>query len=146
MGRAISSAFQSGELESGCGSSMASSPPRTAVLVNTRQALSCRGLGLALRRMRGEVRQGETALVVPASDTAMVCAFLRQERARTPVVVVADAGGRFSHAQILVAARLTPDASLDRTYHGRTGLELLSRMAADTTAHAPRHDRTSSQR
>jgi hypothetical protein len=127
----VSRALHGRTFTPGCGSAAVVSAPGTAVLVNTRQALSCRGLGYALRRMQPLDHAGTATLVVPASDTSMVCPFLRQERVRTPVAVVDDPGQRLAGVRTMVAARMGSGMTLERTFSAATGLDLLSSIRLD---------------
>jgi len=71
-------------------SGMEDTPGRVALLVfaDAERALSCRRLGFGLRRaLRSAARQGgSVVLVVPVADTAIICDFLRRERAPISVL------------------------------------------------------------
>lgn len=113
-----------------CGGSLATETPRHAVLVNTRQALSCRDLGYLLRRLVSGAPAAAPWIMVPAADTAAVCPFLREERVRLPVAAVTDGADGLGDARMIVMARLGR-AGVDTTYFAPTGRAVLLQYQQD---------------
>jgi hypothetical protein len=125
----IARAVASPARRAGCGRP-AARQPRGVTFVNTRQALSCRDLGFALRRIERRDSTGGAIVAVPAGDTAEVCRFLRTERVAAPVLLMADPDGRLSGVRTLVSAVLDQNAEVARTYTAQTGVDLISRISA----------------
>jgi hypothetical protein len=114
-----------------CGAPPATGTPRHAVLVNARQALSCRDLGYLLRRLVPAPGSAPAPwIMVPAADTAAICPFLRQERVRLPVVAI-TAGDDLREVRTIVLARLGPGGP-DTTYFAPTGRAVLLQYQQDT--------------
>ncbi len=100
--------------------------PDLAMLVTVPQALSCRDLGFALRRLPGKAER--TWVVVPLADTADLCPFLRTERVRLPVMGVPDPSRRLSATRLVVAVR-RERGTPDRHLYGARGADLLRQLA-----------------
>ena len=94
-----------------CGSAPAR--PGRLLLVTARQCLSCRSMGLVMRRLAAA--EGEAlAIVVPARDAEAVCVFARQERLGSSVLTVPDGacptdelGDRFLYGELDVRGTVT---------------------------------------
>lgn len=125
----FSEALRSGAVVGACGGVAPVRAPSVAVLINARQCLSCRDLGYMLRRLPSHLHPGDDAvLVTPASDTAAVCPFLRQERIKFPVIATtADTSG-FSAAVVLTVAYLRPDTTVDSVHFALKGSDLLKQV------------------
>lgn len=115
-----------------CGGSLPAETPRHAVLVNTRQALSCRDLGYLLRRLAPRTETAAAPwIMVPAADTAAVCPFLREERVRLPVAAVTRDGAEgLREARTIVMGRMGP-AGADTMYFAPTGRAVLLQYQQD---------------
>lgn len=115
-----------------CGGTLAPEPPRVAVLVNARQALSCRDLGYLLRRVLpvGGSPAAAPWIMVPAADTTAVCGFLRQERVRLPVVAITGDGEALREARTITMARLGAERA-DTAYFAPTGRAVLLQYQQD---------------
>lgn len=95
--------------------------PGRMLLVTAKQCLSCRSMGLVMRRLAA-AGGAELAVVVPARDAEAVCAFARQEQVGTSVVTLPDRvfptgalGDRFLYGElddrgVVTRARLAADA------------------------------------
>lgn len=115
--------LRSGALRTACGSSPGASPKMLAH-VNARQSLSCRDLGFMLRRLPRE----RTWIVIPAADTAAVCAFLARERIPAPAFSHAGASGYVRESPTLTVAGLADSATVSAVYHGAQGAALLKQI------------------
>ena len=95
--------------------------PGRVLLVTAKHCLSCRSMGLVIRRL--EAAGGAAlAVVVPARDAEAVCAFARQEHVGASVVTLPDRvfptgalGDRFLYGELddrgaVARARLAADA------------------------------------
>ena len=103
-----------------CGPNRSSAQPSRMLLVTAKQCLSCRSMGLVMRRLatHGE----ELAVVVPARDAEAVCAFARQEHVEASVLALPDrafptgeVGERFLYGEVdgrgsVTRARFAADA------------------------------------
>lgn len=95
--------------------------PGRMLLVTAKQCLSCRSMGLVMRRLAA-ADGAELAVVVPARDAEAVCAFARQERFEASIVTLPDRvfptgalGDRFLYGEVddrgsVTRARLAADA------------------------------------
>ena len=104
-----------------CGPAPAPARPGRMLLVTAKQCLSCRSMGLLMRRLAVAGRGG-LAVVVPARDAGAVCAFARQERAGASVLALPDrlfpteeVGERFLYGEVdrrgaVTRARFAADA------------------------------------
>lgn len=106
-----------------CGSDPAptSARPDRMLLVTAKQCLSCRSMGLVMRRL-ATANGGELAVVVPARDAEAVCAFARQEHVGAAIVALPDrafpteaVGERFLYGEVdrtgaVTRARFAADA------------------------------------
>jgi hypothetical protein len=126
----LSAAVRERAFVAACGASLPAETPRHVVLVNARQALSCRDLGYLLRRL-APATEADAApwIMVPAGDTAAVCPFLRQERVRLPVAAVVG-GDSLREGRTIVMARLEPTA-VDTAYFAPTGRAVLLQYQQD---------------
>jgi len=70
-----------------CGPAPAPARPTRLLLVTAKQCLSCRSMGLIMRRL-AVTGPGDLAVFVPARDAEAVCAFARQERIEAPIIAV----------------------------------------------------------
>lgn len=128
----LSAALRDGSVVAACGGTLPAGTPRLALLVNARQALSCRDLGYLLRRVPSG-REGDGAgtwVMVPAADTASVCRFLKQEKVRLPVAALTQDGGSLRDLRTVVLTRLRA-AHADTSYHGPTGRAVLLKYQQD---------------
>lgn len=122
-------ALRSGAVVGACGAAAPARAPTVAVLVNARQCLSCRDLGYMLRRLPAHLHPGADAvLVTPASDTAAVCPFVRQERIKLPVVATTRDSFGFRNTAILTVAYLRPDTTVDSIHFALKGSDLLKQV------------------
>jgi len=71
-----------------CGHSQPPPEPRRLLLVTVRQCLSCRSVGLLLRRLVSE--GAGLALLVPSKDAEEICTFARRERIEAPIFTIPD--------------------------------------------------------
>lgn len=127
-------AVASGKAAYACGGAEPARPAAMLVLVNTRQALSCRDAGYMLRRLQKQ--SGQVWIVVPAPDTAVVCQFLSDERVRLPVVAAA-ADANAAATPVLALAQLRPGAPGYTLHHGRRGADILASLTlSDRSPHA----------
>lgn len=104
-----------------CGPDPAPARPGRMLLVTAKQCLSCRSMGLVMRRL-ATANGGELAVVVPARDVEAVCAFARQEQVRAAIVALPDrafpteaVGERFLYGEVdrtgaVTRARFASDA------------------------------------
>jgi len=95
--------------------------PGRMLLVTAKQCLSCRSMGLVMRRLVAAGGE-ELAIVVPARDAEAVCAFARQEHLESSILTVPDRvfptedlGDRFLYGELdgrgaITRARLAADA------------------------------------
>lgn len=115
-----------------CGTEARIQAPATLVNLNAQQCLSCRDLGYMLRRLpaAGSTAFSAPVLVVPESDTAAVCPFLRQERIRLPVLSIPDRDRRIADARTLVMYSVRSDWSVDSVSFATTGADMLKRISA----------------
>ncbi len=72
-----------------CGQAQLPPKPRRLLLVTARHCLSCRNMGLVMRRLVSAERGG-FALFVPSKDAAEVCSFARLERIEAPIFAISD--------------------------------------------------------
>jgi hypothetical protein len=91
--------------------------------------MSCLNVGFAARRLQQAFSQSPQPLWILTSrgDSSAVCAFVRAERLRVPVVAVPDS--LFGTAAAGDSLSLALFDEKDRSYrvvHARDGLELLS--------------------
>jgi hypothetical protein len=104
-----------------CGPDPAPARPGRMLLVTAKQCLSCRSMGLLMRRLAAA--GGEAlAVVVPARDAEAVCAFARQEHVGVSILALPDAafptgdvGERFLYGEVdrrgaVTRARFAADA------------------------------------
>lgn len=104
-----------------CGPDPAPARPGRVLLVTAKQCLSCRSMGLLMRRLAGS--GGEAlVVVVPARDAEAVCAFARQEHVGVSVLALpdrafptGDVGERFLYGELdgrgaVTRARFAADA------------------------------------
>lgn len=103
-----------------CGPNRSPARPSRVLLVTAKQCLSCRSMGLVMRRLatNGE----ELAVVVPARDAEAVCAFARQEQVGASILALPDrafptgeVGERFLYGEVdgwgsVTRARFAADA------------------------------------
>jgi hypothetical protein len=94
--------------------------PGRILLVTAKQCLSCRSMGLLMRRLAAG--GDELAIVVPAQDGEEVCAFARQEHLESSILTVPDrafpareVGERFLYGELdgrgaVTRARFAADA------------------------------------
>ncbi len=131
-------ALRRGAYSGACRAGAAAASPRVAVLINAHQCLSCRDLGYMLRRVPPTLAAGgKTALIVPASDTAVVCAFLRQERIAIPTLTLPEHDAELANARTIVVATMDEAMETDSVYFGLTGTEILRRMEGNLRVPAP---------
>jgi hypothetical protein len=116
--------------------------PSRMLLVTARQCLSCRSLGLVMRRLAAAGGE-ELAIVVPARDAEAVCAFARQEHLASSILTVPDrafpagaVGERFLYGEVdgrgaVTRARFAADAE---EFFAQTGRD----VARPATGAAPR--------
>lgn len=95
--------------------------PGRMLLVTAKQCLSCRSMGLVMRRLAA-AGGAELAVVVPERDAEAVCAFARQEQVGASIVTLPDRvfptgvlGDRFLYGELddrgaVIRARLAADA------------------------------------
>jgi len=74
-------------LSPACGSAPVPARPTRLLLVTARHCLSCRSMGLVMRRLALRAG-GELAVFIPSRDAEAVCTFARQERLAIPIVAV----------------------------------------------------------
>ena len=116
--------------------------PGRMLLVTAKQCLSCRSMGLVMRRLAA-AGGAELAVVVPARDADAVCAFARQEHLGSSVLTVPDRtfptddlGDRFLYGELdglgaVTRARFAADAEEFFAQAGRD----VARPAAGTSPH-----------
>lgn len=104
-----------------CGPDPAPARPSRVLLVTAKQCLSCRSMGLVMRRLAAAGGE-ELAIVVPARDGAAVCAFARQEHVGAAILALPDrafpteaVGERFLYGEVdgrgaVTRARFAADA------------------------------------
>ncbi|HSE53566.1 MAG TPA: hypothetical protein VLB00_15355 [Gemmatimonadales bacterium] len=104
-----------------CGPDPAPARPDRMLLVTAKQCLSCRSMGLVMRRLSASGGAG-LAVVVPARDAEAVCAFARQEHVGASVLALPDrvfptgeVGERFLYGEVdrrgaVTRARFAADA------------------------------------
>ena len=95
--------------------------PGRMLLITAKHCLSCRSMGLVIRRLAA-AGGAELAVVVPARDAEAVCAFARQEHFGAPIVTLPDRvfptgalGDRFLYGELdergaVTRARFAADA------------------------------------
>lgn len=103
-----------------CGPAPAPARPGRMLLVTAKQCLSCRSMGLVMRRLAAG--GAELAVVVPARDAEAVCAFARQEQVGASILALPDrafptgaVGERFLYGEVdgrgaVTRARFAADA------------------------------------
>jgi hypothetical protein len=130
----LSAALRTGSVVPACGGLLPAKAPRLALLVNARQALSCRDLGYLLRRVpRSLEGSGAGAWVmIPAADTASVCPFLKQEKARLTVAAITQNGDSLRELRTVVMTRFRA-AHPDTSYYAPTGRAVLLKYQQDPT-------------
>jgi hypothetical protein len=72
-------------LSQACGPLLVPARPTRLLLVTAKHCLSCRSMGLVMRRLALHA-PATLAVFVPARDAEAVCAFARQERIDLPIV------------------------------------------------------------
>jgi hypothetical protein len=89
-----------------CGPEPASARPGRMLLVTAKQCLSCRSMGLVMRRLTASAGE-QLAVVVPARDAEAVCAFARQEHVGASILALPDrafptgqVGERFLYGEV----------------------------------------------
>lgn len=104
-----------------CGPTRSRARPSRVLLVTARQCLSCRSMGLVMRRLAAPNGE-ELTVVVPARDAEAVCAFARQEQVGASIRALPDrafptgeVGERFLYGEIdgrgsVTRARFAADA------------------------------------
>lgn len=104
-----------------CGRAAPPVRPGRMLLVTAKHCLSCRSMGLVIRRL-AVAGGAPLAVVVPARDAEAVCAFARQEHFGAPIVTLPDRvfptgplGDRFLYGELddrgaVTRARLAADA------------------------------------
>ncbi|HJR36650.1 MAG TPA: hypothetical protein VJ817_16960 [Gemmatimonadales bacterium] len=104
-----------------CGPDPAPARPGRMLLVTAKQCLSCRSMGLVMRRLAAASGE-ELAVVVPARDAEAVCAFARQEQVGASILALPDrafptgaVGERFLYGEVdgrgaVTQARFAADA------------------------------------
>ena len=104
-----------------CGQDPAPARPGRMLLVTAKQCLSCRSMGLVMRRLAA-AGGAELAVVVPARDAEAVCAFARQEQVGVSILAVrngafpaGEVGERFLYGEVdrtgaVTRARFAADA------------------------------------
>lgn len=98
------------------------------MLVTVPQAMSCRDLGFTLRRLPGE--RERTWGMVPEADTAALCAFLRTERVRLPVMAIQDSSKTLSATRLVVAVMRHGERT-DRHLYALRGADILRQMGQE---------------
>src|SRR5687768_2901788 len=95
--------------------------PGRMLLITAKQCLSCRSMGLVMRRLAA-AGGAELAVVVPARDAEAVCAFARQEHVGASILTLPDrafptgeVGERFLYGELdgrggVTRARFAADA------------------------------------
>jgi hypothetical protein len=68
-------------------------------------------------------------LVTPASDTAAVCPFVRQERIRIPMVALTRHARDLENSAILMVATLGRDTTVQSVVFALKGSEILRQLA-----------------
>lgn len=122
-----------------CGAKSTSGEARAILVVSGRQCLSCSNVGFAARRLQEMLPAAPEPLAILTSraDTSMVCAFVKGERLRIPVVAVPDSLFQTSGAgDLLTLALFDPKAKSFKIYHAKDGLELLSLAPLDSIREA----------
>lgn len=112
-----------------CGTGSSSGEARAILVVSGRQCLSCSNVGFAARRLQemSPAAPQPLAILTSRADTSMVCAFVKAERLRVPVVAVPDSLFQTGSANdLLTLALFDPEAESFKIYHAKDGLELLS--------------------
>lgn len=144
--QALAAALRDDAVAPACGTSLPDTLPRFALLVNARQALSCRDLGYLLRRVHPAAGSDGTVpwLLVPVADTSAVCPYLRQEKVRLPVVAVTAHGDALRGIRTVMMGRFT-DGTPDTTYFAPTGREVLLKYQQDRSNAAIASPTTSRQ-
>ena len=104
-----------------CGPNQSPARPGRVLLVTAKQCLSCRSMGLVMRRLAAASPE-ELAVVVPARDAEAVCAFARQEHVGVSILALPDrafpageVGERFLYGEVdgrgaVIRARFAADA------------------------------------
>ncbi len=72
-----------------CGQAQLPPKPRQLLLVTARHCLSCRNMGLVMRRLV-TTEGGRFALFVPSKDAEEMCSFARLERIDAPIFAISD--------------------------------------------------------
>ena len=123
-----------------CGARPASAEPRAILVAGGRQCMSCLNVGFAARRLQQAFARSPQPLWILTSngDSSAVCAFVRAERLRVPVVAVPDSLFRTAATGDSLSLALFDEE--DRSYrivHARDGLELLSLASPGAATPSP---------
>lgn len=102
--------------------------PDLAMLVTVPHAMSCRDLGFTLRRLPAERKR--SWVVVPEADTIALCAFLRTERVRLPVMAIQDSSATLSATRLVVAV-MRETGGTDRHLYAPRGAHVLRQMGQE---------------
>lgn len=109
-------------------------PTRHLLLVNAHLCLSCRDVGYLVRHLAADSSprlNGAVQLVVPATDTAEVCAFLRSERIPLPSRVLSRRASRaVGESRLIGYARLDPNGRIVDSMVSADGLSLLRSLGS----------------
>jgi hypothetical protein len=128
---AIARAVSAGRAAPACGASALPLAGFDAIAVTSKQCLSCLEVGGLLREAQRDVRRNGGMLWVLSSqaDTADVCAFVRKEKVRLPVVFVADTSfPRGEQPGDLLLMSFDSAGALKRMQRAATGMQLLAHM------------------
>jgi hypothetical protein len=101
VGRRIASALINTPAPPACGRSDPLRLPTTLLPVSAEHCLSCLDVGHLFRESDRDIRRGggNRHIVVAARDSAEVCGFIRREKVKLPVLVVADSNFSTSSAR-----------------------------------------------
>lgn len=129
--RMVADALQRGSYRSACGRTPNAPFPRAVILINAHQCLSCRDLGYMMRRISESLGEAEhrTMIVLPARDTAAVCAFLRQERIPIQAVTVWDRDNVLQSARSIAVFTTNETLEVNSMYAGPTGTDILRQIS-----------------
>ena len=128
---AIARVVAAGGAAPACGAPALPRTSFTAIAVTSKQCLSCLDVGGLLREAQRDTRRnGENLWVLSSeADTADVCAFVRREKARLPVMFVADTSfPREERPGDLLLMSFDSTGALKGMWRAATGMQLLSQL------------------
>jgi hypothetical protein len=110
------------------------------VFLTTRLCLSCKNVGFLLRTMAGSDpgRARRLSLVVPSTDTAAVCRFLREERIVLPTIALPETTlSGLAPPPLLVYFKMDSAGNVIDSVIANDGIDIIEHLKSFGVAAAP---------